>query len=394
VTQRGNQTPFTLCAEDQDYKEERGIEMLSSLKRWLKYLFLLTVPAILVTFFALEIVFRFAIPAANPPHAYFDVEDQIFRFDVNGPRAGKNTVGNLAQLQANWRVNNMGWMSGIDYVAQGREKPLIAIIGDSMIVALQVDVQDSLPSRLRSILENEFDVYSFGVSGAPLSQYLHMSRYVTETFDPDILVFNVVHNDFDQSLCDLWRPLGMMCLTDGNGKIRESGIVPYTPSKIRRWARKSSLVRYLALNLGLGTRFTRSAAEDDQRNYGSAGEQSQDPQPQRMERATDYILGKIDEETSGKTVIFMIDGLRESIYHNVTDERAGSEFWMNRLLESKASKYGFYFLDLTGPFTKSFEQNQLRFESKHDYIHWNENGHAIAAEALVLAIRETGPGRR
>ena len=360
--------------------------MLPSLIRLAKYFFFLSLPAIVVVFLGTEMVFRFAIPAADPPHAYFDPEYRIFRFDVDGPRTGVNTVGNLAQLQAKWRVNNMGWISDIDYDMDGRDKPLVAIIGDSFIVALQVDVKDSLPSRLRRTIGDEYDVYSFGTSGAPLSQYLHMSRYVNRVFDPDVLVFNVVHNDFDQSLCNFWRPLGMLCLREDEAGIRESEVVPYTPSRIRRLARNSSLVRYLFLNLNLAGRIPRSVEPPEKRIKADASGDSQPDLEVRLEKAVDYILSKIAEENAGKTVIFMIDGPRRYIYGGEIDQRIEYELRMNQLLERQAREHGFPFFGLTEYFADDFESNQQKFESEIDY-HWNELGHEVAARALAQTLK-------
>ena len=94
----------------------------------------------------------------------------------------------------------MGWNSEIDYDLGKRDKPLVAIIGDSTTQALDVDVEDSVASRLRKLADGRYDVYSFAKGGGALSQFLHLSRYINENFDPDIWVFNVEANNFDQSL--------------------------------------------------------------------------------------------------------------------------------------------------------------------------------------------------
>ena len=59
-------------------------------------------------------------------------------------------------------------------------------------------------AKLREKLHSQFDVYGFGKSGAPLSQYLQMTRYVIKHFDPEIIVINVIRNDFDESLRRVW----------------------------------------------------------------------------------------------------------------------------------------------------------------------------------------------
>jgi len=63
---------------------------------WRKRFLFLIIPAFVAMFLTLELVFRFAIPASNLPHAYFDPNDRAFKFDVNGSRTGTHTMGNPA----------------------------------------------------------------------------------------------------------------------------------------------------------------------------------------------------------------------------------------------------------------------------------------------------------
>jgi hypothetical protein len=80
---------------------------------------------------------------------------------------------------------------------------LITIIGDSYIEAFKVDVKSSIVSILREKIRDQYGVYGFGKSGAALSQHLQMGRYVSKHFNSDVIVINVVHNDFDESLLSI-----------------------------------------------------------------------------------------------------------------------------------------------------------------------------------------------
>lgn len=350
-------------------------------------MFSLTLPAIIFTLLVLELVFRLAIPASDPPHAYYDPNDQILRFDVDGPQSGNHTVGKLAQVRGEWQINNFGWNSEIEYRQELTNRPRIAIIGDSFVAALHLDVEDSMPGQLRRQIGDEVDVYSFGTSGAPMSQYLQMSRYVNRNFNPDLLVFNVVDNDFDSSLCEVSRLLGMMCLENADGRVIESEIVPYTPSKIRRWARKSSLIRYVFLNLNLETRFRRTVPEPQTRIGAPVGSPPVPAGTGRVENAIDYILRTIAEENHGKTVIFIIDGPRRTLYDDESPAPDELTLWKHGLLRDVTSRYGFHFIDLTDSFRRKYKQDGERFNSEHDY-HWNENGHFVAAEALLKTLKD------
>ena len=67
-----------------------------------------------------------------------------------------------------------------------------------------IEAHDSLSrhseGRLASALAGKLRVYSFGTSGAPLSQYLIWARHADRrTYDAQSLLINVVGNDFDES---------------------------------------------------------------------------------------------------------------------------------------------------------------------------------------------------
>mgnify|MGYP001345443883 CR=1 FL=1 len=72
-----------------------------------------------------------------------------------------------------------------------RAKPLVSVIGDSYVEASQVNDDETFFHYLSS--ENpELDVYSFGFSGAPLSQYLIWAKYSRETYGNKFLIINIV----------------------------------------------------------------------------------------------------------------------------------------------------------------------------------------------------------
>ncbi|MBA4419356.1 MAG: hypothetical protein C0392_15850 [Syntrophus sp. (in: bacteria)] len=145
-----------------------------------------TLPAILIVLIVLEVFFRSVIPASDPPRSFFDEKEKMF-FCSNEKVKGVNVIGKFAEIRAKWRINNMHWNYPIDYY-HINDRKLIAVIGDSFIEALQVDVGKNYPFLLKEKLANHYEVYAFGVSGAPLSQYLHISRYVNKHFDADVII--------------------------------------------------------------------------------------------------------------------------------------------------------------------------------------------------------------
>ena len=111
------------------------------------------------------------------------------------PRQGVYTIGKWGKNKAKWQINNFGWLNSNNY-NKIKKQSRIALIGDSYVEALQVNQKETFYECLNEQLRNSQEVYSMGVSGAPLSQYLQMAKYAQYHFQPDMFIINLVHNDF------------------------------------------------------------------------------------------------------------------------------------------------------------------------------------------------------
>lgn len=366
------------------------------MKNFLKNTVFITVPTILVLFLILEVFFRLVIPAANRPGGYFDEDNLIYKLPPN--KSGTYTMGKLAQQKARWRINNHGWNSPIDYT-RTKNKKRIAVIGDSYIEAFQVDVDKSYPSLLREKLGDEFDVYSFGKSGAPLSQYLNISRYVNKCFSPDILIFNIVHNDFDESIASL-NPNDMEILTLDLSDSLISEKIPRPNYSFQQydWRKrlimKSALVRFLLMNLA--AKRTVLGIIDNIRKLGSKDAKETKTvfnanvevnvllsNVEQIEKATEYVLQRIQVENVDKRIIFVMDAPRFNVYKNILDK--SNVLFLHQIMERLCAKYNFEFLDLTMPMKKDYDVNNVRFESKYN-PHWNEYGHKFVCEQVFRVL--------
>ena len=350
----------------------------------IRNILVLTIPSSIVLFLLLELTATFVVPAAQFPSYYYDPVDRILRFSTTDLRDGVFTIGTMAQQRARWHINNAGWNSAIDF-EETKRKPRIAIIGDSYVEALQVNVETSLAGRLRELVSPQMEVYAFGISGAALSQYLQMARYARKHFDPDILVINVVHNDFDESLCSIKRQAGMLCLEDEGQEIREAAIDPYQPNQALRMGRWSNIVRYAVTNLQIVARLQglfKGARTKPTYNANIDVEQV-NARKARIQKATEYVLGTLQRENGEKPVIFMMDAPRRDIYAGTLEN--SSVAWLNQLLKATCETVGFHFIDLTHEFSREFAANRVHFESEFDW-HWNETGHFAAAHELHRAL--------
>src|SRR5262249_2327568 len=104
---------------------------------------------------------------------------------------------------------------------------------------------------LANIFRDKFRVYSFGASGAPLSQYLIWARYAVHQFKARVLVINVVGNDFDESHINYKAGPGFWYYApDPTGRL-QLRLIEYRPGLMRSIVRHSALLRYLAINAGV-----------------------------------------------------------------------------------------------------------------------------------------------
>jgi len=94
--------------------EMRERHSKKTLMRTIKNIFLVSIPSLLFLFVVLEVFFRFAIPAAEKPIAYFDEHDMLLRSHESRRTTGLYTLGRSAQIRSRWRTNNYGWNSSID----------------------------------------------------------------------------------------------------------------------------------------------------------------------------------------------------------------------------------------------------------------------------------------
>ena len=343
-------------------------------------LLLLTLSSLLTMALALEVVFRTLVPASDEPYAFYDAADELLRYDATRHRDGVYTVGGLARQRSRWHVNNRGWPSAIDYLPrEQRRLPLVAIIGDSFVEALNVDPDRSVAARLRERLAGRYDVYSFGMSGAPLSQYLQEARYVRRHFQPEVLVFVLVHNDFHES----FRPLSVhdhfLHVREAGDRFAEEDPEPYRPSAILRLVARSALVRYVVLNLKADT--IRKAWF-----RARAGQPGPEPRkaraeiPPAVQGATAFLIERILRECAGAHVLFVVDGPRREIYARTVAGSDGERY--NRFLHAECDRLGCPILDMTDTFRASYERDRRRFETSYDY-HWDAHGHEVVAGALA-----------
>lgn len=359
--------------------------------RTIRNLLLISIPSILVTCLLIEIGLRLFVDVSDvaPQNQYnYEYDLLLFKPDQRGVYIKHGGV------HGEYRINSAGWNSHREYRQDKAEGEFrVAVIGDSYVEALQVDYDQNFAAMLEQLLGTSVSqpvVYSFGRSGAPLSQYLHIVRYVSATYAPDVYIINLVHNDFEESFRDVApRSYYLQFRLDENGDIIELPPSPYEPgtaSRVFRVMAASALVRYLAYNLDFLVKLT--TADDTSTGNAALSDHMYDTALiETLDRYTFQQFVDIARQTDSKVLLIM-DAPRCSFYDGTPPQEA-PEYTLNRIASDMAQQVGIPFLDLTPCFEADYAIHNKRFDFTGDG-HWNAYGHRLVADAVFQELLRLG----
>jgi hypothetical protein len=335
----------------------------------------------------LEITLRF-LPVNEGSYLLpVDQQNPIWRFQPN--RTFTWSSGWNFSIVNRVKTNNYGFVSDIDY-SETETSPLIGIVGDSYVEAIMVPFPETISGRLAEHLKNEFRVYSFARSGAPLSQYLIYAEYARARFRPNGVIIVVVGNDFDESFMKYaYEPGHHHFLEKPNGELVLKRI-DYSPTLAKRIARKSALTRYLMLHLGVlhfPQRFRNFITTDNQ-NALYVGQTLRNGDSERLtlsKKAVDAFFDRLPVMSglSPTEVLFVIDGIRPDLYDEKLVDMAEGSFFdvMRKYFIAEATLGGYEVVDMQSWFSEHYKMHGKRFEYPTDG-HWNGLGHKVVFDAI------------
>ena len=339
------------------------------------------------------VVFRFVWLASDVPR--LDFVNDLVRYAPH--QQGVWRVRD--EVAAPYRINSQGWNSGVgDYLVERRAGTArIALVGDSYVEALQVASSDNVTGALGRILTQSgqpTEAYGFGISGAPLSQYVHMVEHEAVRYRPDWIVVVVVHNDFDESY--LFKQgrytSSFMKFRVADEKVTgELMPTPWQPGAIEmlrqtatarffiyRWQMRPQVIIDLLLPRPA------SAAESPYAANVEIGAILK--QKRTVEAVADHTVARLAGLAAGvgARLLIVMDGVRQAVYRG---EQSSPALELNRILAVAAANHGVALVDLHSNFSAHWAAHHRRFDFDTDG-HWNELGHSVAAAAIAKHIRE------
>jgi hypothetical protein len=339
-----------------------------------------------------ELTFRFVVPAGDHPAVAF--ENGIAKY--RPLQTGVYRVGN--EIAARFAINASGWNSG--HAAYRRDRvpgrARIAIVGDSFVEALQVPHDRSLAEQLEQRLgADRTEVYRFGISAAPLSQYLWIIEREVLAYRPDLVVAVLIHNDFDESYRFIGGRYHSAFL---KVRLDPEAVVELPPQGFElpwtsRLVLSSATLRFFRYRQqldagGLARRWTGPAAGPAPAGGpiadGYIGAEALTAALPEILRATDYLIGRITTvvRARGGEVLFVIDGARASLYRGAD----APVLELNRQVAALARNHRAPLVDLDPVFAGDWQRHHRRFDFDRD-AHWNEYGHQLAAAAIADEVR-------
>ena len=292
---------------------------------------------------------------------------------------------NLRLVNHGW-VNNAGMVNDQEY-RRADSLPLLAVIGDSFIEALMVPYPQTLQGRLAARLRGRIRVYSFGASGAPMSQYLVWAREAVEKYGAEALVINIVGNDFDESHEAYKRDFpGFWTYKPGPGGALVLTLNDFHAEKFRNLIKHSALARYLLVDAHLKSVFSRRTRHYSvAKEVRYAGNTEADMDSARLAASYAVISAFLRDlpPITGlppSRVLFTVDGFR---YPEAAAKGRGTYFdLMRKAFQDSAAARGYEVIDMDTLFFAHFRLHHQPFQDSRD-LHWNSLAHGIAENAVL-----------
>ncbi len=341
---------------------------------------------LLLAFGALEVTLRLLPVQDVARHTAIDETYQVNRFRPHSVLTW-SSGWNFA-IRTRKQANDLGYLNDQDY-AGGDGRPVLAVIGDSFVEALQVPNDGTFHGLLHQELAGRGQAFGIGQSGASLADYLAYATMARRELRPAALVFVIIANDYDETLCAYAFIKGVKWCFRSTGAGEEQAVPIRRPPRswLGRAVADTALWRYASHNLGATPDVLRQRLRElTGGDTVWAGNMPAAVDAGR-EAAALHGIGLFFRDLPARSglppdrILFVMDGVRDAIYAGrpVGDTYVGRT---RAAFITGARARGHEVIDMHEAFAAHYAGYGQRFEFPEDG-HWNALGHRLVAAEIT-----------
>ena len=352
---------------------------------------MLTIITLCLFFIALEVLFRLLPVNCRPYILEVNDKNPVARYQTSTDYLWSK--GYDFNIVTRKRTNNLGFVNDYDYVRSNLD-PLMVVIGNNFVEAQQVANAESASGILAEKVKHSGRVYSFGLAGAAISQYLAFAEYAKNELSPDSMVFIIAGNDFGRNnllkYFSRQNPFHYFEEKDGRYVLTR---FDYRISPISKILRKSAFFRYIKFNLETDHWLTSplitpdpvQAKDNSSQLIGNVPRNFSDQYLKESEKVVDEFFHQLPfrSELDKNNILFILDGIRPSLYsdHGLIDAKNSYQDRMRSYFSMTADRLGYEVRDMQPVFIKKNRHDGSTFEFPRD-SHWNKSGHKLVASEI------------
>jgi len=344
-----------------------------------------------IPFIVLEVLFRL-LPVSYPPYILeVNEKNPVARYQTSTDYLwSKGFDFNIVTRK---HTNNLGFVNDYDY-ARSNLDPLMVVIGDNFVEAQQIANAESMSGILAEKVKPSGRVYSLGISGAALSQYLAFAEYGKNVLSPDSMVFIITGNDFGRRnlLKYLSKQIAFHYFEEKDGRYVLTRI-DYKIRTINKILRKFAFFRYIKFNLEtyhvpttqLLTPDSVQADDNSSKFIGNLPRNVSNQYLIESEKVVDEFFHQLPFRSGldKNNILFLLDGIRPSLYSDQGLIDAKNSYFdrMRSYFKMTAERLGYEVKDMQPVFIKKNRYDGSTFEFPTD-SRWNKSGHKLAASEI------------
>lgn len=332
-----------------------------------------------------------------------------------------------AEGEAFVTINSAGFRDRERSVVKPPSTLRIAVLGDSMMEALQVDLEASFTALLERQLaacaalgDRQVEVLNFGVAGYGTAQQLLTFRYYAAKYSPDVVLLsffpgNDVRNNSKALEPEKTRPFFVLdegrlvedrSFAESAEFHRRTNLLRSTLDRLR-WLRVVQAAYFIKDRLE--QRAAAAAAPTTQQGYeagidGAVYSKPATPDWRDAWAVTERLVETLRDEvraSGAKLVLLSLStGVQEHPDISVREAFVRAQgiddlFYPNRRIDEWAAQLGVPTISLWQRFEEIARSDNVYFRgfsnTRVGTGHWNETGHRLAAQLVSEALCQTEP---